>query len=299
MNILFVGADKTNPTDGVIVKGIYNLVEKAYPGFKSEYIFLDDHNEMSISSIYPMNNFDLIIVCGTPWLWDSFQKSVKYSNLKFIFHIHDKAKRLFMGIGTCVNLEDVSSEILRRKDEIQGMKDLFNDSTVIVRDELSRELLSDAKIESTLLPCPAYFCYNDFNFTTKKDNISIWCDPRKTISKSNWVDEKKYKDYCNTFLAFNDFYNPKVYCAFPEEVESAVKIGLPEPTILYTFQDTMDIMMTGDNVLSGRVHCAVPAFSAGCNTTLVPIDSRALMFNLFEDIKDKEQNYMYILKNMI
>ncbi len=299
MKILLVGANKNNSTDGVIVRGIYNLLDKAYGKYESDYVFLKDTTEMELIDLE--DSWDVVVVCGTPWLWDSFQNSVKYENLQRVFDAVPSAKRVFMGIGTCIHLDDIGSDILRRPEEIQGMKNLFSMSTVIVRDRLSKTLLENAGIESDLLPCPAYFCYDEQNTPSKTSNVVIWCDPRQTISASGWQDDKKYQDYCKIFV---DFYkkhqdNIDVYCANSNELAPAIMADLPMPMVLEGYQHTMDIMRSAKNVLSGRVHCAVPAYSAGCNVNLVPIDTRALMFGLFEKPLDYKEKYLQILRNVV
>ena len=278
VKILLVGADRTNPTDGVIVKGILNLLTEAYKEFQYEYIFLDDHQPMDESTLYPNGQFDLIVICGTPWLWDSFCFTPKYNNLLKIFKLHKQSKRLFMGIGTCLNLNDIQSDILKRKHEIAGMKELFSGSSVIVREELAKERLLLADIESTYYPCPAYFAYDDFVFSDMKNNIMIWCDPQRTISSGDWHDKKKLNRYYEIYQEFHNLFDPIVYCAFENEKQKAVEIGLPEPKVLSGYQDTLNIFKHGKYVLSGRVHCAVPAYSAGCLTMLTPLDSRARTF---------------------
>ena len=84
-NILCVGADKNNSTDGVIVRGIYNILDSVFIDNKKEYLILNDHNPMTTIEKYKDKKIDYVVVCGTPWLWDSFQLSVKYKNLEAIF----------------------------------------------------------------------------------------------------------------------------------------------------------------------------------------------------------------------
>lgn len=284
MTILLIGAH-TNATDGVIAEGIRNLLRKALGAFTEIPMFMYDHQEMTIEK-HPA---DLIVVCGTPWLWDSFQDSIKYRNLRKVFAAHKNVPKIFLGIGTCVNLGCIDSDILQRPAEVNGMKQLFKETTVIVRDSLAYTRLSQARIKSTLLPCPAYFCYDNFNFTTREENVMVWCDPRRTISQGDWGNEKRYKGYCSKFVSFYEKHQPKVYCTSESEIPSAVKLGFPAPTVLRKVQDTLDIMARANNVLSGRVHCAIPAQAAGCSTELVPIDSRYLTFQKYTDLPNYER----------
>jgi len=293
-----IGADQNNPTDGVIVKGIKNLLTKAYDHYRYRYLFLDDHNPMNYIS---NETYDLIVICGTPWLWDSFQKSTKYANLLSIFETHKDSKKLFMGIGSCLNLKDIESDILRRSAEIEGMLKLFKGTTIITRDHLANELLENADIDNTFLACPAFFAYNDYSLSKKENNVLIWCDPQKTISSGDWKSGKKLKAYHDEYMEFYNQYKPVVYCAFENEIEKAVEIGLPVPKILTGWEMTLELMKDADNVLSGRVHCAVPALARGANVKLMALDTR---FYVIEDFKDSldlestEKEYIRILNEI-
>ncbi len=74
---------------------------------------------------------------------------------------------------------------------------------------------------------------------------------------------------------------------------------LPMPMVLKGYKHTMKIMESANNVLSGRVHCAVPAYAKRCNVQLVPIDTRALMFNLFDNPLEYQDKYLQILRSVI
>ena len=61
-----------------------------------------------------------------------------------------------------------------------------------------------------------------------------------------------------------------------EEVEFAEKIGLTNVRVLKDVDDTLDTVCKYKNVLSGRVHVAVPALISGCSVRLLAIDTRYL-----------------------
>ena len=282
MKILFVGADKNNPTDGVIVKGIFNLLNLNKIKYSYDYYFLND-NEILKENSFPTRVYDYIIVCGTPWIWDQFHRSIKYSNLLQIIKYHKKSKIMFLGIGSCIGLDHLNSKICETNEEQKGMQVLFENACVITRDKLCHDKLQTAKIKSYFLPCPSYFCYeieNDYS-AIKTENVMIWCDPQKTIAQVDWQKTEKLQEYYRIFTDFFAKFNPKVYCAFDNEKTSAIKIGLPEPIVLSGWQNTLDIMKTANHVLSGRIHCAVPAVTAGKKTCVVKIDSRYMTISDF------------------
>lgn len=270
-----IGPQFMNPTDGVIVKGIKNLIKQSYGETNQDYMFLQDIKYMDMSKI-EIKPYDLIVVCGTPWLWDNFQRSVKFMNLVRVFEKYPKTKKLFFGIGTCLPLGYDNSEILKTRDEVEAMKFLYGNSlvTVITRDKLASSRLTKAGVNNTFLPCPAYFCYDIEPTITHEHNVLVWVDPKLTISAVGWQDPKKLKNYYDICVAFKDIYNPVVVCKDKEEIKSAIAIGLPEPKQLKTAEETLELMAKADKVLSGRVHCAVPAATIGKATGILPIDTR-------------------------
>jgi hypothetical protein len=276
IKFLFVGADKNNSTDGVIVQGMYKIIKKLKLNETSFYYFLNDA-ELLTAGDFPTEHYDFIVICGTPWLWDQFHKSVKFSNLLKILQYHEHAKKFFMGIGSCIGLDHIDSNICETHEEQEGMQKLFGKACVIARDKLCQYKLGKAGIKSYFLPCPSYFCYgfDSYNFEENYQNTMVWCDPQKTISSVDWQIPQKLQRYYEIFLEFNKNYNPQIFCALENEKDTAKKIGLPEPKILKGWQETLSIMQKSNYVLSGRVHCAVPSFTSGKKTCIVPIDSRS------------------------
>lgn len=295
VNILLIGANPNNSTDGIIVQGIRNLLTEVYGEYTFDYVFLDDHNNMNSVFFYPNKKYDLLVVCGTPWLWDNFQYSTKYKNLLLAFKLHN-TKKVFMGIGSCLNLNDINSNILKTSKEIEGMQKLFNDTTIIVRDKLAQDRLNNAGLKSYLLPCPGYFSTN--KQSNLQNNVIFWCDPTQTISQTDWQSKEKLDKYNNIFLQFYKRYNPKVYCAHASETSSATKAGLPIPTVLTGWENTLNIVQNANHVLSGRVHCAVPALTTGTKVGLVALDTRSFTLSDFNGTIIKEIEDLNNLKSI-
>lgn len=301
-----IGPNKNNATDGVIIRGIEYLLARNYPDNTVTYRELNDLVPQNKADFFSSYKFDLIVIAGTPWLWDSFQNSVKWQNLLVcLLDAHPTVKRLFMGIGSCLTLYNNDPNILCRPEEQAAMKSIYNSSTVIVRDSIAFLKLAEAGIKSHFLPCPAYFCYGDEPVTletTEDNNILIWTDPKQTISSSDWPDSEKLTEYHQTCLDFYHEFNPKVYCALPSEIPAAIKIGLPAPTLLTKTDDTLNLMRTANRVLSGRVHCAVPAIAQGALVNLMAIDTRAYVvidFAQFSDLTPFLEDYDNILKGLL
>lgn len=279
MNILLVGPKENNSTDGVILKGIKYLLNRSFPNCNMEYQELFDDVEMTVTGV--KFYYNLIVVCGTPWIWDSFQNSHKYKNIVRIFNQHPKAKRLFMGIGSCLTLHDQNSEICKRPEEVKAVRELFCNTTVIAREWTARNILDHAKVSHELMPCPAWFCYGDEIVTDeyRNHNILVFQDPAKSISGDYWQrNPEQLASFYNDILTWYDKHDPIVYIAKPEDRESAQNLGLPTPILLKTADETMDAMLRAKKVYSCRVHCGIPAKASGADTHVPFIDTRAYAY---------------------
>jgi len=287
MNILLIGPAETNSTDGVIVKGIKYLLNRSYPNCDITYKFLIDIIPQTPNDFNVGTQYDIVVVCGTPWLWDSFQNTDKFKNLKMAFNNHPEAKKLFMGIGTCLHLKDADSDILERPNEVTAMHEVYDNATVIVRDHLALAKLTKAGIKAALLPCPAYYAYGDEVPTAiKQYNVLIYQDPTESISKGDWQDQSKLNDYYAVMHQFRDAYNALVYCANPSDLPGAEANGFTPISVLNTVEETLELMRFAKHVLSGRVHNAVPAIVQGADTKLMALDTRSYVVTDFEHVAD-------------
>ena len=284
MRILLYGEDRNRATDGNIVQGTEFLLKLKYPNAIIDYIQFQDFYVVAPEYFNSHIKYDKVVLCGTPWIWDKFYLSTKYRNWLTLKAAHPEASIIMLGIGSCLNLDDIKSSLVREDTDIPFLKELTVGATVVVRDTLAHDILSNAGVHSILLPCPSFWC--TIKWAPKTKNLLIWCDPRQSISKCGWANDEEYNAYCEKFVDFYYKYNPNVYCVHENEKASAVMAGLPEPMLLGNLDESHEIIRNSEYVLSGRVHCAVPAWVSGAITEIVAIDSRAGAF-----IEGKERLY--------
>lgn len=278
----------TTATDGIIAAGAHNLLSEIFGKYEyntinSQKLGKLDFNSLPDACFYPNEKFDAIVVLGTPWLWDQFYLSSKYINLMRAFDIHKQVRRVFLGVGSCLRLDD--SITLKREQEAEHLQLMMGGGAInIVRDSLAKEALDNAGVESHLLHCPSYFCYGVTpTISIKSDtNILVWYNPLTGISNDYWQGNKENLDsYFDLIVSFYKAYNPQVYCAvnegihYEEDIKLTKKLGLPPPIILQDWEHTKKIMGDGKIILSGRVHCGVPAYVQRKQIGILPIDSRA------------------------
>lgn len=282
MNILLLGPNTDNPGDGIIRVGIEYILKKAYNEPELEYLTISNDRVQKESEFF--SYCDLIVICGTPWLWDNFQYSVKYNNLRTALLENPGIPVIFMGIGSCLPL-NASTNVLERTDEVTGMNTLFNDSTIIVRDHIAHDKLKKAGINSYHLPCPSFWCYGSYDFTERIGpyyDTLVYQHPRNSISASVWTDEIELNKLLDKFTQFRKSYNFKL-CVASEEDRAEVAYSatfLSDPTSI------LHQMKASRNVLTTRVHCAIPAFVAGAKVELLPLDTRANTLYDFQHVKD-------------
>lgn len=275
MNLLLVGADQNNATDGMIVRGIRNLLHNALGSSTIDYLFLDDHNPMP-EELLASGAYDAILVAGTPWLWHYFQNTPKFKNLLKLFSLHPQARRILFGIGSCVDLGRYNSTILRSTREREGMHLLTDGALTITRDPLAHGRLTENGLWSHLLACPAYWSVGKLPAGDRP--TLIWTDPINTISQGYWKDNPDLlRQYYDTVRAFVQTYKPDVYTPMKYDLDTYKKIGSEEVRLLTGPDSTIEMVKKSSVVLSGRVHNAVPAISAGRPTGLIPFDSRSLV----------------------
>ena len=80
-------------------------------------------------------DFGLIVICGTPWIWDKCEVSKKYYNLTWFLNKHPKAVKVALGIGSCFPLECDYTLVTQNNYTMKFLENLYkNFSLIIVRD---------------------------------------------------------------------------------------------------------------------------------------------------------------------
>ena len=292
--LLFYETD--NATDGVINIGCKNVLNKAlgdvqYFDLKKSMETIDFF-DLSEDDCLPNEKFDYIVIPGTPWLWHKNTFSKKWGNLERVLHTHPEARKVFLGIGSCYTI-GFDPDLLYEQKAVGRFQTVFKDTLVIVRDKLARHVLESYNIKSHLLMCPSYLCYSGGNYygidlmSYVRSSSAVFIDPRTSISKVGWDDEK-FEKYMQIFQYFiHEYSQPCIYIApnstkqYETDSKLLRKFGL-DFTVLNTYKDTLLMALTSSCVLSGRVHCAVPAATLGVPTGIIPIDSRARTLTDFD-----------------
>lgn len=264
------------PTDSMIFEGSKHLFSLS--GVKiDEYIVINDDR---IQDIVPINPPTHIIVLGTPWVWDKCWYSNKYINTIKLFEAYPEAKRCFLGVGSCLPLgkeKELAAEIKAVSNS--HLHDLFKDSLLIVRDMLAADILEQFK--PVPLPCPAFYALATEKYHPALAPVIIWHDPSLGISQVDYQPgSKRLEVYQERFRwAYDTMPKAKIFCVSPNEVQAAIDIGLPAPTLITGLPHAKIILNNAQSIVSGRVHLAVPAYQYSRPLHLEPVDSRATVLH--------------------
>lgn len=315
MKFLIYGCESTTPTDGVIYRGCTTVLSRIYPEAVYSYLkqgsrFYRDSTLLPDEELLSGEKFDAIVVPGSPFLWDQYHKTAKIANLLRAKEIHN-CPVIWMGIGSCLPLDH--RDILFSDEHLAATKRIYGNDLVIVRDSLAQEIMQKSGVKSEHLVCPSYYSQRidrievtdysqNFNYGSgtfslpagkfeiqygtagveitkilepRKENLIVFYEPTIGLSHQSWTDPKKLEEYYEIYREFAK-NGADVVVKDVEEVEFAEKIGLTDVRVLKDVDDTLDTVCKYKNVLSGRVHCAVPALISGCNCRLIPIDTRYL-----------------------
>lgn len=291
MRILGIGADQFNSRDGIIVAGCRSILNIDH---FDQYILIDDHSPQT--SFFQDEKFDLIVYCGTPWLWDNMQFSYKYKNTMACIAAHPEAKVVWLGLGSSLYLSDVNSNILRNPRDQEMLRNTFKNSLVFVRDSLAHEILTKANVEHHFLMCPSYF-FKPVCQSSKEFDVIFYHAPQTGISSGYWTKEKTI-EYDKIFAKF--FFheqNTKFAVCDEKEIEIVQRKFFETPILLKDPIDTFNICKKARRVLSSRIHNAVPALVYGAEVGIIPVDTRAKVLTDFFDIEVNSVDDLHKIKS--
>jgi hypothetical protein len=268
VKVLTIGPDSGYPTDGMISLGVHAILGMAFPGYSFRHAVLFNDEKNRPTDFYSGEGFDLVVQCGSPFLWDQMEKSVKWDNLQLCRSVHSSAKFVMMGIGSCYPIGFTPSAL---PDEVS---EFFSSSLILVRDRLAHSLVDN----SFLLPCPAFYSMLPSSLP-KGPRVAVWYDPRVGVAGCDWQDAGKFDSWVNVFKGYIFLHGVRdIYyvdeCEFPGEIfgEGYNYIRLRSPS------DVIEMIDGCSGMLSGRVHCAIPGLAAGRDVLLQAVDSRGGSF---------------------
>lgn len=283
MHILTIGPNPNFPTDGMIIRGVHNILKHTFPGYTHKHTLLWDSKLNTEEDFYKGEKFDLIVQTGSPFLWDQMHLSDKWKNLKLCSHVHPNTKVLMLGIGSAILLGHNSIVL---EDDVTGF---LKSCQVVVRDFKASELLRAYKVSHELLPCPAFLSTLGVEAKESSTSAAVWYDPRHGIAACGWNDRQNFLKYLTEYKRFIEREGVKdIYFVNLIEHPAAIFTGDYNFIRLESPQDVLLMINKHCRILSGRVHCAIPAVAAGRTVRLLAVDSRANTLYDFPSVDKKK-----------
>lgn len=256
-----------NLGDDVTFNGAVQLLEKAIGKHEITTYYTENPENVPTDEV---KKTDMLVLAGTPWLWDRCEESPKYQAFNKIVDAFKNKPKLALGIGNGYPLKYIPPE---NKDVAEVWKKF---DFIATRDSIASGMLTSAGIDNLYT-----FCTSAYAPIYEKKGISIneesrptvvFYDPAIGLAKSVLPVQfcEIYKDYMHRIIRK---YNAKVMVISQEEKDGLLVHGI-EAYLPKNIWDITDYLYGSRFVLSGRVHSAIPSAMLGIPTYIMPIDSR-------------------------
>ena len=274
LTITYVGTDHHNPGDTITDLGVRALMHRGFGLHHGVQVMLRD--EVDVDQ-YVLPPSDVLVVSGTPWLWDRFDESEKVRNLLLFLEGDNSTVRIALGIGSCyLSGYGPGPEARAAVDKVFGSFD-----AVLCRDPLAWEIAHGSLGDRALLrPCPSVFAPHALGVVADptEDLALVFVDPFHCFG-SGYLDPEVQR---RVALVQDDLLNAGAQALCMTDVDEQAyraRHGVPACASRHP-QTILEFLGRFSRVVSGRVHGAVPARALGCTVDLLPLDSRALTATL-------------------
>ena len=234
-------------------------------------------------SQYDWGHIDIVVLAGSPWLWDACERSTKY---KLIFDALDRypnAKKIGLGLGSCFSkkcynnilYEGASKYFLNCSTPQKKLRDLYSKfDYLLARDQFAKYIFDSLNVTSQYTYDTSVYAYN---FVGKKINtgqkkVLFFYDPSKGISQDHL--DCDTVDYVTYQLNWAKENNADVYVSNTADKDTLNRLG-----VQCSFSVDLNFLshkfVEYNEMLSGRIHMAVLGFLSGISKiTVLPVDSR-------------------------
>lgn len=274
-----------NVGDDITYLGSIELIKAAIGAHEIINYFAELESEYNeYLALQAVSQADLIVLSGTPWLWDMCHVSEKYNILKRILSFSNKPK-IALGIGSSYPLNHYPITLPQIKD----IWNMFN--FISTRDPIASAALTDAGVESYNSFCTSAYApiYNEAQWHLDTRPTVVYYDISTGIAK-DVVRPWMQKAYNKFLLKVISQYNAKVITITEAEQETLSNIGI-ESFTPKTPQEVAVSLIGSQFVLSGRIHTAIPSAMQGIPTYIMPVDSRWLTTIPFGILPIFKENY--------
>ncbi len=286
MNMLFIIPDPAaNPGDTIIRHGVIELLGSCLGSCSPDYYYFESDRPELVehNAAILQKDYDLLVVCGTPWLWDHCISSRKYRELQGLLSAFASATKIALGIGACLPFGETSKLLCRDQATVAGLQNVWEQFALITtRDRLAATILRKCGIPHHSDFCPSVLAvaHHDRQGASyvhaggKRKGGLVFYTPQHGISRTV-LPREFVRQYLEMQISLARNHDLEVACLLPHERDYLADI-FPDRdiAILDRAEKIIAFVANRETVITGRVHVAIPAFLAGAATFLLPVDSR-------------------------
>jgi len=282
---------------------------------------------------YQWGKIDLIVLAGSPWLWNNCIRSKKYGLLIDALQRYKNAKAIGLGIGSCFSQPVYSDMYIKCperyfKGKLDGvlknrLKAIYNRFCyLLVRDMFAEYILKKCGIKCKFSYDTSIYAYHRLGIKKNIGNKKILFFYHPGEGLSGQCLSFAIDDFIKYQLNWAKQNNADIYCNSVGEKVFLDNVGM-KSTFSVDLEYLSEKFREYDTMLSGRVHMAILGFLSGIpSITLLPVDTRfmtALKFGIkiksigkewqygkiqlnskvWDDIKKCEQDIIQDLRNAI
>lgn len=262
-----------NLGDKVIYLGARQLMKKRFP------------EALHSVCLYPWEDVpetDILVVCGTPWVWDQCGPSEKYRALEKALCRASTACKIGLGLGSCYPLEMSVEDALGSAKALSGLWGQF--SELEVRDRFAYDVFTRCGLSVQLRPCPSWWACEDVKANPTRPLI-IPVDPYHCVATEGLTGPELTSLDHQWRNWFRLLPSAKVVTVGLRDQEYVSGLGRQAELIRQddpfsseeeTVNRLLSAIASASFLVTSRIHAAIPALSLGIPTTIIPLDTRAL-----------------------
>lgn len=274
-----------NPGDEIIRRGILAILEGNlgvtfldYYCFESPDPARSARNERNLRA-----RFDVLVVCGTPWLWDRCTRSRKYRELTQLIECNPTAQLIALGIGACVPFHCDAQLICADPAVVADLKAIWSRFALITtRDRIASEVLTTCAVPHVADYCPSTLAFPRTSAVARRQKSRrgalVFYLPQVGISRES-LPSPFLDHYVDMQIALARRKRLDLACLLPAEREylaHRLGVDLEAVELLKSASDILRFVADRPLVITGRVHVAIPTHVGGGTACLMPVDSRYL-----------------------
>lgn len=260
----------TNPGSELITAGIRWLLRTALHDV--EFVEVDMLSPWGDAEYEAGRRADVLVLCGNP-RFDTGDHQWLYAGL--IRAMAECGRPMVdLCVGACVPLDTPPAEaagILLGSARNQEIIDLLRTfRAVVTRDELARRVLRDAGVPAIRLPCSSWWAARECRVSPVEEQQPTVDEPPRTRSRRVLVPIRGVDPEVLAGLA----ETREIVAVTKADADWCAEQGLYAPLVCDPLR-LLHLFAECEEMVSFRIHAAIPAASLGARVVLAAIDSRA------------------------